>query len=878
MGDKVGHYEILGPLGAGGMGEVYKARDKQLEREVAIKVLPQALARDPERLARFDREAKVLATLNHPNIAVIYGLVESDAGRALVMELVHGDTLGARIKRGVMPLEEALQVARQIAEALEAAHEKGVTHRDLKPGNVMITPAGLVKVLDFGLATISTTGVSADPDNSPTLTMGMTQTGAIMGTASYMSPEQAEGMQVDKRADIWSFGVVLWEMLVGKRLFERQTVSRTLASVLQSPIDFDKPTAPAPIKNLLRRCLERDVRNRLRDIGEARFAVQQYLSNPTSGAKSLPHKSNRLPWVAAAAGLAIAAVLAVIHFRETPPAVQTLRYTIAAPEGTVHSFAISPDGRYLVIAAGTAGKQQLWLRALDALQAQAMPFTEDATFPFWSPDSRYIAFFAQGKLKKVAASGGPSQSLCDVSSGRGGTWGRDDVIVFSPSTGGISLRRVAAGGGVPVDIMQTKGDQRHPTFLPDGRQFLYLARGGGEQRGIYVSSTDGPPGKNENRRLLADDSAPVFAPPTESGRTGHILFVRQNTLMAVPFDAVSAQLTGDVFPVTDGVSLTSNQSYLPATVSDNGLLVYASGGAAGTNQLAWMDRTGKSLGPVGAPGAIMDPALSPDEKSVALRRGTDLWLRELSRGAETRFTSVASGNIAPFWSPKGDRILFMSNRKGGIFNLYQKLANGSGQDELLLEDGLTKVPMQWSRDGRFIVYAPLDPKTKLDLWVLPAEGAAAERKPIPFIQSEFDEVFGQLSPDSHWMAFTSDRSGRREVYVRPFPPGDGEYPISTAGGEMPRWKGDGKEIYFEGVDGKMMAVAVKTSVGAKPVLEASAPVALFDAHMVHNFPDTVYQYDVTADGKRFLINTTGSGAASALPLTAVSNWIAAPRK
>ena len=872
IGDKLGPYEILAPIGAGGMGEVYRARDTKLDRDVAIKVVPQALAQDPERLAYFEREAKVLAALNHPNIAQIYGLEQ----RALVMELVPGETL-----KGPLPLETALNYAKQIAEALEAAHEKGITHRDLKPANIMITSAGVVKILDFGLAAVTQPSVASegDPANSPTLTMRATQAGMIMGTAGYMSPEQAAGQTVDRRADIWAFGVVLWEMLSGQRLFSGDTVAHTLAAVLQTAIDFDKMTAPAPIKNLLRRCLDRDVKNRLQWIGEARIAIQKYLANPTSvpDVTQSALSRSRVGWVAwGVAGLAIVCVLGLsfVHFRETPPSEQ-LRYTVAAPEGSiVHSFAISPNGRSLVIAAIIGEKRQLWLRPMDALQAQPMPGTEDATYPFWSPDSRYIAFFAQGKLRKVAASGGPAQSLCDALDGRGGSWNREDVIVFSPEggTSAHNLQRVPAAGGVPTDITKTKASYVFPVFLPDGRRFLYRMGGAIERVGIYLGSLD----DKENRRILADSSGVVFAPSQMEGRAGYLLFVRENTLMAAPFDAASAQISGDVFPVAESVSVDIKTGNYVPTAAGNGVLVYETG-SAGTNQIGWYDRSGKSLGPLGAPGAAFEPSISPDEKSVVYRRiraaGGDLWVRDLSRGTETRFTSDASNNIRPFWSPQGDRIVFASNRKGGVYNLYQKASSGSGQDELLLSNSLLNGPSQWSRDGRFIVYFEIDPKTKSDLWVLPTEGAAADRKPIPFLRTEFNEYFGQLSPDSHWMAFTSDRSGRREVYVRPFPPGEGEWTISIAGGEAPRWRADGKELFFEAADRKMMAVPAKAIAGVKPSFEPGAPVVLFDTSIAG---DVDFKYDVTADGKRFLINATG--VAPTPRLTVVTNWKSTAKK
>jgi len=869
VGDRLSVYEILAPIGAGGMGEVYRAKDTRLDREVAIKVLPAAVGGDPERLARFEREAKVLASLNHPNIAQIYGVED----RALVMELVPGEPL-----KGPFPLGTALNYARQIAEALEAAHEKGIVHRDLKPANIMVTPAGVVKVLDFGLAAVANdpASSSADPAKSPTLTMRSTQAGMILGTAAYMSPEQARGKAVDKRADIWAFGVVLYEMLTGKRLFDGETISDTLAAVLKTEPDLTQ--VPAKVRRLLEACLQKDPKLRLQAIGDWRLLLTDVQPQVTALSPS------RLKWLwpaATALFFIAAAALAFVYFHQTSPPGQTLRYTIAAPEGsTVHSFAISPDGRTLVVAAEVNGKRQLWLRAMDALQAQPMPFTEEATYPFWSPDSRYIGFFAEGKLKKVAASGGPAQSLCDAPDGRGGSWNRDDVIVFSPNNFDGRIQQVAAAGGVSSDVTKTSfGDRRHPVFLPDGRHFLDMARRGTDQSyGVYVSTLDG----KENRRILADLSSAVFAPPARSDRTGHILFVRENTLMALPFNAASAQVSGEVFPVAEGVSLTSNNTYLPAAVSDNGVLLYETGGAAGgTNQIGWYDRTGKSLGPVGMPGAVFDPAISPDEKSIMFRRNSpthfDLWVRDLSRGTETRFTSDVSFNIAPVWSPKGDRIVFASLRKSP-YNLYKKAASGSAQDELLLPNTVADFPEQWSRDGRFIVYAEADPKNKYDLWVLPTGDGTADRKAMPFLRTEFDELLGQLSPDSHWMAFTSDRSGQREVYVRPFPPSDGEWTISIAGGQAPRWRGDGKELYFEAADGKMMAVPVKAVAGPKPSFEAGTPAALFDAHMATNVNSGLFEYDVTADGKRFLICTTiGSGAASP-PLTVVTNWSAGAKK
>ncbi|HUJ50764.1 MAG TPA: protein kinase [Bryobacteraceae bacterium] len=865
----IAHYRITAKLGEGGMGEVYRAVDTKLDREVALKILPAAFASDSGRMARFELEAKVLASLNHPNIAAIYGVEE----RALVMELVEGAS-----PKGPMPFDDAWKIASQIAAALEYAHDKGIVHRDLKPDNIKITPDGVVKLLDFGLAKAFTEQKepSANPEHSPTLTIGATEVGVILGTAAYMAPEQAKGKSVDKRADIWAFGVVLYELLTGEHLFKGDDVADTLAQVLTKEPQLDR--VPVKVRRLLMRCLDKDPKRRLRDIGEAQFLLN-------ADAEIIPPGQTRstakLPWIVATVLALGLGALAFIRFREKPAAAPAQRYTMVAPVGsTLHSFAISPDGRNVAIAAEVKGKRQLWLRALDALQAQPMSFTEDATFPFWSPDSRYIGFFAQGKLMKVAASGGPSQSLCDAPVGRGGSWNRDDVIVFSPAGSGASIQRVSAAGGVPKDLFKTKAAQLHPVFLPDGRHFLYLARGSTpEENGIYISSLDG----TENRRILADISSAVFAPPSNGGKPGHILFVREDTLMAQPFDPVTAQLAGDAFPVADGVGLT-NVTLAPATVSGSGVLLYTSGTAAGVlNQIALYDRTGKFLDLVVPPGAVDVPAISPNEKSIVFARANgsayDLWLRDLARGTESRFTTDASVNSTPFWSPKGDRIVFESNRHAPVLNLFQKATSGSGQEEILLISGRSKEPTHWSRDGRFIVYKEFDPKTKFDIWVLPVEGSGKERTPFPFLQTEFNEMMGQLSPDSHWMAYTSDQSGRREVYVRPFPRAEGQTMVSVAGGEQPRWRGDGRELFYVAADGKMVAVPVNASAGPKPSFDAGAPVALFDSHMAPTVTNNIVNYDVTADGKRFLIDTpAGPGSASQQMLNVVVNWNAGLRK
>jgi len=870
----MGPYEILALLGAGGMGEVYRARDSKLGREVALKVLPPEFASDTDRMARFDREARVLASLNHPNIATIYGLED----RAIVMELVEGQTLAERIARGPMSLEEVLPIALQIIEALDYAHDRGVAHRDLKPANVKITPDGKAKLLDFGLAkALDDEPASAPSQDSPTLTSGHTQAGVILGTAAYMSPEQVKGERVGRRADIWAFGVVLCEMLTGKRPFTGDTTADILSSVIRDQPSLDG--VPATVRPLIARCLEKNPRQRLQAIGEARIALENrenLLPASKTQGTALRH------WAGWAVAVVVALASLSLHFRRQPPAESTLRYTIAPPENsTLGGFAISPDGKLLVMAAAVNGKQQLWLRPLDALEARPMQATEGALFPFWSPDSRYIGFFAQGKLKKIAAAGGPSQTLCDVAYGGGGTWNGDGVILFSTSLGAsASLKSIPSAGGAPADVLKGK-TVSYPLFLPGGHRFLYtLNSPSPEARGIYLGSLDG----SQSRRILEDASSTLFAPSAPGGRAGYLLFIRENTLMAQTFDTSSGKLSGSIFPVAAGVTPSAALGGLmPVTVSQSGVLLYTGSVGFGSFQMVWYDRAGKLLGPVGAPGLVFTPAISPDEKTIAYGRfggaGTasaDIWLRDLSRGIETRFTADPSGNYAPIWSPGGDSIVWVSGRRG-MLNLYKKPANGSGKAEALLPGipaaslvTTNLAPCQWSRDGRFIVYSEAASNGKQNLWVLPA--ASRDQKPFAVLKTQFDDLHGQLSPRSRWMAYASDETGRREVYVRQFPSGEGLWRVSSGGGDQPRWRGDGKVLFYVASDGKMMAVSVRAAPGVDPSLEPATPVALFDSHMM-NGPGIggVFQYDVTRDGTRFLV-VTDRAATTTQPLTVVVNW------
>ena len=857
IGTKLAHYEFVGHLGSGGMGNVWRAMDTKLGREVAIKTLSEDVAPDAESLARLQREARLLATLKHPGIAAIYGLEEQQGMRFLVLELVEGETLAERLRRGPLPLEDALRLARQIADALEAAHEKGIIHRDLKPANIKITPDDATKVLDFGIAkTIPRT----ETDESVTASVEATEAGMILGTVAYMSPEQARGKAVDKRTDVWAFGVVLYELLTGERPFQGADSNETLINILTQKPDLQR--IPPTVRRLLARCLEKDPKKRLRDLGDAWDLLDE-----ASTHSGLPAQT-RLTWILGFAAVTLLIALSVVSFlyfnrRVAPEGL--LRYSIAAPEGSgsIHSFAISPNGRTLAIAATVNGKRQLWLRKLDALQAAPLPFTEDATYPFWSPDSSSIGFFAQGHLKRVAATGGPAESLCPVPDARGGSWNRDGVIVFSSSFGGhVSIQRIQSSGGNPANISDTQGDYTNPTFLPDGQHFLMVSRQG-EQSGIYVSSLDG----KEMRRILPDVSSVVYAPPSRQsgGNVGHLLFVRDNSLMAQLFDASSVKVLAEASRVAKGVSLTANNIYAPVSVSETSVLLYDDESREGVNHMYWFDRNGQIQQEMGS-GDEYQPSLSPDGKMLIFARGRPsvLWLRDLNRGTEQILSTGSEPHGAAVWSRAGDRIIY-GVQKNGTYDLYQKRPALSSPDELLVTSAYSKAPSQVSNG--FFVYQEFNPKTKRDIWVLRME-AGATGKPQPFLQTPSDELFPQLSPDGRWMAYTSDISGRREVWVRSFPAADREKLISSGGGQQPRWRSDGKELFFEAGDGKLNAVAVNTQ---GDMFTASAPRSLFDMHLAQTENGAQFQYDVSADGNRFLIVTRGTADKAPL-LSVIVNW------
>ena len=925
-GTRLGPYEILSALGAGGMGEVYRARDTKLNRDVAIKVLLASVAGDPDRLARFSREAQVLAALNHPNIAHIHGLEEANGITALILELVEGDDLSQRIARlrapgasarqAGMPLDEALPIARQIAEALEAAHDHGIIHRDLKPANIKVRPDGTVKVLDFGLAKAMDQGSgigdqgSGHFTNSPTITSPamMTGVGVILGTAAYMSPEQAAGKAVDKRSDLWAFGVVLMEMLTGQPVFKGETVSHVLAAVLKDEPEWTALPAdtPAPIRRLLRRCLEKDRRRRLADAADARLEIDEArdLTGEAGNVNVIAPQAKwqrALPWALAAVlalGLVItvAMMIALRRGGGMTPASGPVEFAISPQEntsfggpsdggtGTATQVAVSPDGREIVFVAGAQSAFQIWLRSVASQTLRPIPGTQGGTFPFWSPDSRSIGFFAEGKLKRVQIAGGPATVLCDAPFGRGGSWNRENVILFAPeapsNTPGVGgLMRVSSAGGVP-SVVTTRDpamiDLRHrwPQFLPDGRHFIYTEgeRGGGPQGKpsfIKLSSLDTP---GVATTLFQTEFSASFG-------SGHLLFARGDTLMAQPFDPDARQIQGDAFPVAQRVSREGSR-YVGASASANGTLVYALDSSMATRPLTWFDRAGRALATLGDASPFLNLALSPDEKHVAVTLGTggmddrEIWIIDVARNIRRRLTSPGSDR-SPVWSPDGTRIAFASQRSGNT-HMRQQLVNGTAGDQSLLDAqsrrGIT--PTSWSSDGRFMAYTVSGtfPRT-YDVSVLPLVG---DRKPFALLQNEFLEASAVFSPDGRWIAYSTDESGESNVYVQSFPGADKKQRVSRDGGGQPVWRADGKELFYLGADGSLIAVPVSTT----DQFEAGVPQSLFPTGARLNefgrFGDDGHVYAVTKDGTRFLV--IGPRKSDAAPLTVVVNWTAAIQK
>jgi Tol biopolymer transport system component len=903
IGTTIGPYRVLDKLGEGGMGEVYRATDTKLKRQVAIKVLPASVAADTDRLARFQREAEVLAALNHSNIAAIYGLEDAGGTKALVMELVDGPTLAELIagswlkahgsrpgqalspEPGALSLTDALPIARQIAEALEAAHDQGIIHRDLKPANIKIRPDGVVKVLDFGLAKALNpaqgSGLTAqDAMNSPTLTSpAMTAQGMILGTAAYMAPEQARGRVADRRADIWAFGAVLFEMLTGKRAFPGDDITDTLAAVVRAEPEWSllpRDLSPTLVV-FLKRCLQKDPKQRVGDIRDVRLALEGAFDVAAATTAAGPAQAPRGPlaWIIAGAAVLVAAALAVPTVRHlsdaAPSAPQETRTDIVTP-GT-GLFALSPDGTKIAFAAPNAGVSRLWLRSLSDPRAQLLPNTEGAEGAFWSPDSRSIAFFAGAALKRLDLGGGAPQVIAttDVRSGHG-TWGADGVMLYSGHSVTHSsdlLRRVSPAGGAstPVTPLGPEVSYLAPSFLPDGKRFLFTAFGEHDRHGIYLATLDGPP----PTRLTSDASPALYLPnrssapglPGESTGDGWLVWLRNGVLVSQRLDlTVPALAEGEPVSVADNVVF--------ASTSAAGLIGYRSGSTSDQRQLAWFDARGDQLETVGEPGDLSAFNLSPDGKNIAVTVGaagaTDIWMLEATRGLRTRFTFDQAIDRYPIWSPDSRAVAFASSRLGHL-DLYRKSVDGAvGSEDLLYSDDRDKQPYSWSPDGKYLIFSSIDPKSKSDLWILPMTG---ERKPFAFAQTEFSEIQGVFSPDGRWIAYVSDESGTAEIYAAPFPGPGAKRVISTrqsgaGSGGVPVWRPDGREIFYIAPDRSLMAAAV-TRNGT--TIEARLPRALFGPILAVGGRN----YAVSADGKRFL-SYTAPGLRDNAPITLIQNW------
>ena len=864
-GEQLGPYEILELIGAGGMGEVWKARDTRLDRVVAVKVSKQ------EFTERFEREARAVAALNHSHICQLY-----DVGpNYLVFEYIDGEPL-----KGPLPFDKALEYAAQICDALDAAHSKKITHRDLKPANILVTRQG-VKLLDFGLAKIDKpVAVSQE-----TVTMALTSQGQILGTLLYMSPEQLQGKEADGRSDIFSFGCVLYEMLAGKRAFDGSSPASVIAAILERPAPSITEVAPLGLDRVLKQCLEKDPENRWQTARDLKSALQ-LVHFPAPIAAAAISARTRLPWAVAAV---LAMALGVTAWALWPkPALQNrpVRFVINPPPQNSFQFpffspALSPDGRFLVFSAGPPSSSgSLWLRPLDSLEARRLPGTEGGNGTFWSPDGKSIGFVASNKLKRLDIDGGSPQTLCETERGfEGGTWNRDGVILFSD---GNIIRHVSATGGAATPVTAWERERIEighyfPAFLPDGKTFLYNIRSPDlDVRGIYMATLGGPNGEATSRTRIVPgvDTKAVYAPPF-AGAPGYLLWMRQDTLVAQRFDPATRRLEGDPAVVVDAVnSVTIGTGFRRAAfwASETGLLASLTGNAGTGFRLTRVSRDGKQREPFGPEGVYEWPRLSPDGRRLAVARtvstNQDIWIYEFGRDIMTRLTFEGVNNL-PVWSADGRQIVFSAAVNGA--QILRKDAGGAGGQERLLEGAHAGAVMDWSRDRRFVLYNQPNPKTRADLMVLPLDGSAgAPRTPIPFLQTPFDEEAGVFSPDGKWIAYSSNESGQTEIYIQAFPPSGGKWQVSVGGGTNPRWRGDGKELFFRAnLLGNVMAAGVHTSPGR---VDIDAPHLLF----AWNGPPT---YDAAADGQHFvMLDPPAANTAVAFPLTIVTNWQAGLKK
>jgi hypothetical protein len=902
-GARLGAYEILGKLGAGGMGEVYRARDSRLRRDVAIKVLPAAFTADAERVARLEREARVVASLNHPNIAAIYGIEDgpAEAGRhvrGLVLELVEGETLADRIARGPIPVAEALGIARQIAEALEAAHEKGIVHRDLKPANIKVTPDGTVKVLDFGLAKAASVDGTGPDLASPIITVTGTREGVILGTAAYMSPEQARGKSLDRRTDVWSFGCVLYEMLTGRAPFAGDTISDTIAAILErEPDQMMLPVdTPVPIRRLLRRCLEKDRNGRLDSAASARLEIDDAIASPAAETLALAAMPSRRVMPVAIAALAGGAATAAFvawalmrpalvapvlpsRFAIVPPLAQSLN--VSAPD---RDLTLAPDGRHFVYRAGGVPSlgSPLMVRAIDQLEAHRLPGIR-AFGIFFSPDSRWIGFFTGTELKKVSITGGPAITLGPVTAASlGASWGDDNTIVFATDDPSTGLWRVSADGGEPTvlttpDTAQRESDHRFPSVLPGGRGVLFTITAAGQADNAQVAVLDLRTG--QRKTLVRGGSQAEYVDPLAgTGQAGYLIYAAAGTLRAVRFDPARLEVLGDPVTVVDHVMIkpTGAANY---AVSRQGTLLYVPGGMGGQRtlrSLVWVDRKGHEE-PIKAPlRDYVTPRVSPDSTRLALQiidpENTDIWIWDLAREQLRRLTFAAGSDGLPFWTPDGRRIIFNSDRAlSGVRNLYSQAADGTGTVDRLTTSLNPAFPTSITPDGKLVVGWQETPEPGDTARVLLFPLASPASRPGPG-QTLFDGAFPEFSPDGRYLAYTLYESGGSEVYVRPFPQVDsGRWQISTAGGTRPAWARNGRELFYLDASNTLTAVPVQTSGST---FSAGKPAKVFDARYAQPYPSR--SYDVSPDGQRFLMikdSTDGDSNATPASMVIVEHWI-----
>ena len=876
-GTRLGPYEILAPLGAGGMGEVYRARDTRLDRTVAIKILPAQFSADPVHKQRFEREAKAISSLNHPHICVLHDIGNQDGIQFLVMECVEGETLAKRLEKGPLPLEQMLKYGTQIADALDKAHRTGVVHRDLKPGNVMLTGSG-AKLLDFGLAKAAPPLAAGETlTAAATRTTPVTQQGTIVGTFQYMSPEQVEGKEVDARSDIFSFGSVLYEMVTGRPAFSGKSQLSVASAILEKepePISKLQPLTPPALDRAIRVCLAKNPEERWQSARDLLLELKWIAGGGSQAglrSEGIPRSRsyNRPSWTLVAVLSLSVLVLLTISRQRAPASAAPVRFLIHPPENSYINAegraAVSPDGRQLTfVAPDSNGKGLLWVRSFDSLAARPLAGTEGALFPFWSPDSRWIGFFAnRSTLQKIDVTGGPPISIASALAGNGGTWSRDGVIVFGTGATRLLYRVSAAGGEVvPLTKREKAGSigQLAPYFLSDGNHYLFEGPQAGGGRAVYVSSLD----SDTSKLLVRGGTSPAY-------QQGYLLYLLGTTLIAQPFDEKRLEIVGD------GSALAEQVQFFSPSQS-GAVLAYWTGAAENMPQLMWFDRSGNRIGQLGGPVHQFNIRLSPDGTKLAaeiydrqvsgIYFESDIWLYDVSRGVKSRLTSGPGSARCPCWSPDGKRIIFSSDRKGQ-YDLYEKAVDGSGNEELVLASEVAKYCQSWSPDDKIVLFMTVsnDSSANLDLWTLPLVG---ERKPVPYLQTEFAESGSRFSSDGKWVAYASDESGKNEVYVRPFPGPGGKLLVSASGGSTPVWRQDGKEIFYLGANRELMAARVNQN-GSVLGIDVARP--LFQTHTESFLPN----YDVSADGRRFVM-VTSTPHKVASPITVVVNWDAALRK